>query len=105
MDTIVSPHDRHCVVSLVQRVTGCTLVGKLRARSVAATNRRAALPRVVRSGEVEGGAGGSRQFPEALAISIGHGGVCCNDVAEEAVGELFLSRGRRGDPTRVQLST
>ena len=40
MDTIVSPHDRHCVVSLVERVTGCTLVGKLRARSVAATNRR-----------------------------------------------------------------
>ena len=40
MDTIVSPLDRHCVVSLVERVTGCTLVGKLRARSVAATNRR-----------------------------------------------------------------
>lgn len=41
MDTIVSPHDRHCVVSLVERVTGCLLIGKLRARSVAATNRRA----------------------------------------------------------------
>jgi transposase, IS30 family len=40
MDTIVSPLDRHCVVSLVERVTGCVLVGKLRARSVAATNRR-----------------------------------------------------------------
>jgi IS30 family transposase len=40
MDTIVSPLDRHCVVSLVERATGCLLVGKLRARSVAATNRR-----------------------------------------------------------------
>ena len=40
MDTIVSPLDRHCVVTLVERVTGCLLVGKLRARSVAATNRR-----------------------------------------------------------------
>lgn len=41
MDTIVSPVDRHCVVSLVERVTGCLLLGKLRSRSVAATNRRA----------------------------------------------------------------
>ena len=40
MDTIVSTLDRHCVVSLVERVTGCVLIGKLRARSVAATNRR-----------------------------------------------------------------
>jgi IS30 family transposase len=40
VDTIVSPLDRHCVVSLVERVTGCLLVNKLRARSVAATNRR-----------------------------------------------------------------
>lgn len=40
MDTIVSPADRHCVVSLVERVTGCLLLGKLRSRTVAATNRR-----------------------------------------------------------------
>lgn len=40
MDTIVSPADRHCVVTLVERVTGCVLIGKLRSRSVAATNRR-----------------------------------------------------------------
>lgn len=40
MDTIVSPTDRHCVVSLVERVTGCVLLGKLRSRSVAATNQR-----------------------------------------------------------------
>jgi IS30 family transposase len=40
MDTIVSPVDRHCVVSLVERVTGCVLIGKLHSRSVAATNRR-----------------------------------------------------------------
>ena len=40
MDTIVSPVDRHCVVTLVERVTGCLLLGKLRSRTVAATNRR-----------------------------------------------------------------
>lgn len=32
--------DRHCVVTLAERVTGCVLMGKLRSRSVAATNRR-----------------------------------------------------------------
>jgi transposase, IS30 family len=40
MDTIVSPVDRHCVVTLVERVTGCVLIGKLRSRSVVPTNRR-----------------------------------------------------------------
>lgn len=40
MDTIVSPADRHCVVTLVERLTGCVLLGKLRSRTVAATNRR-----------------------------------------------------------------
>jgi IS30 family transposase len=40
MDTIVSPLDRHCVVTLVERATGCVLIGKLRSRSVAATTRR-----------------------------------------------------------------
>ena len=40
MDTIVSASDRHCVVTLVERATGCVLLGKLRSRSVAATNRR-----------------------------------------------------------------
>ena len=40
MDTIVSPADRHCLISLVERATGCVLIGKLRSRSVAATNRR-----------------------------------------------------------------
>ena len=40
MDTIVTSTDRHCVVSLVERATGCVLLGKLRSRSVAATNRR-----------------------------------------------------------------
>lgn len=40
MDTIVSPADRHCVISLVERLSGCVLIGKLRSRSVAATNRR-----------------------------------------------------------------
>jgi IS30 family transposase len=40
MDTIVSSVDRHCVVTLVERATGCVLLGKLRARSVAETNQR-----------------------------------------------------------------
>ena len=40
MDTIVSPDGRDCVVSLVERVTGCVLLGKLRSRTVAALNRR-----------------------------------------------------------------
>ncbi len=40
MDTIVSSSDRHCVLTLVERATGCVLLGKLRSRSVDATNRR-----------------------------------------------------------------
>jgi transposase, IS30 family len=40
MDTIVAPNGRECVVSLVERVTGCVLIGKLRSRTVAALNRR-----------------------------------------------------------------
>jgi transposase, IS30 family len=40
MDTIVSAVDRHCVVTLVERATGCVLLGKLRARSTAETNQR-----------------------------------------------------------------
>lgn len=40
MDTIVSPADRHCVLTLVERATGCLLVGKLPSRSMATTNRR-----------------------------------------------------------------
>lgn len=40
MDTIVSPVDRHCVVTLVERATGCVLIGKLRSRTVIATTRR-----------------------------------------------------------------
>lgn len=40
MDTIVSATDRHCVVTLVERASGCVLLGKLRSRTVAATNRR-----------------------------------------------------------------
>lgn len=37
---MVSPADRHCVLTLVERASGCLLLGKLRSRSVAATNRR-----------------------------------------------------------------
>ena len=40
MDTVVGNDGRHCVVSLVERVSGCVLIGKLRSRTVAATNHR-----------------------------------------------------------------
>jgi len=40
MDTIVSSSGRDCVLTLVERATGCTLLGKLRSRTVAATNKR-----------------------------------------------------------------
>ena len=33
--------DRHCLLTLVDRKTGFTIIGKLRARTVEATNRRA----------------------------------------------------------------
>ena len=40
MDTVVGKGGKHCVVTLVERVTGCVLIGKLRRRTVAALNRR-----------------------------------------------------------------
>lgn len=33
-------HDRHCVITLVERATGCVLLGKLRSRTEKATNAR-----------------------------------------------------------------
>ena len=44
MDTIVGNQGRECVLSLVERVTGCVLIGKLRSRTVAATNGRVMQP-------------------------------------------------------------
>ena len=40
MDVVVGAGDNHCVVTLVERVTGATLIGKLRCRKVAVLNRR-----------------------------------------------------------------
>ena len=40
MDTVVGKGSKHCIVSLVERVTGCVLIGKLRERTVAALNQR-----------------------------------------------------------------
>jgi len=40
MDTVVGKGGNHCVVTLVERVTGCVLIGKLHRRTVAALNRR-----------------------------------------------------------------
>ena len=40
MDLIVGGSDRHCIVTLVERVTGASLIGKLRCRQAATVNRR-----------------------------------------------------------------
>jgi IS30 family transposase len=40
MDIVVGAADQHCVVTLVERVTGATLIGKLRYRRAADVNRR-----------------------------------------------------------------
>ena len=40
MDVVVGASDQHCVVTLVERVTGATLIGKLRRRRAAAVNKR-----------------------------------------------------------------
>jgi IS30 family transposase len=41
-DTLLGATDRHCLLSLVERKTGYVLLGKLRARTTAEVNRRAA---------------------------------------------------------------
>jgi transposase, IS30 family len=40
MDTVVGTGTKDCIVSLVERATGCVLIGKLRDRTVAALNQR-----------------------------------------------------------------
>jgi IS30 family transposase len=40
VDTVQGAGDRHCVLSLVERVTGYTVLGKLRAKSTAEVTRR-----------------------------------------------------------------
>ena len=40
MDTVIGSADNHCVVSLVERLSGAVLIGKLRRRNVAALNER-----------------------------------------------------------------
>ena len=40
MDTVLGSGDQHCVVSLVERVSGTTLLGKLRRRTAAELNAR-----------------------------------------------------------------
>jgi len=40
MDLIVGAPDQHCMVTLVERATGVTLIGKLRCRKAAAVNKR-----------------------------------------------------------------
>lgn len=40
IDTVIGTVDKHCIVTLVERVSGCVLIGKLRERTVAALNQR-----------------------------------------------------------------
>lgn len=40
MDTVIGAADNHCVVSLVERLSGVVLIGKLRRRNVATLNNR-----------------------------------------------------------------
>lgn len=40
MDLVVGSSDQHCIVTLVERLTGVTLIGKLRRRRAAVVNRR-----------------------------------------------------------------
>lgn len=40
MDIVVGAGSNHCVVTLVERVTGATMIGRLRCRKVADVNRR-----------------------------------------------------------------
>jgi IS30 family transposase len=40
MDTVLGTGDQHCIVTLVERVTGAVLIGKLRRRNTASLNRR-----------------------------------------------------------------
>jgi len=40
IDTVIGKGGKHCIVSLVERLTGCVLIGKLHERTVAALNHR-----------------------------------------------------------------
>ena len=59
-DTVMGAADKHCVLTLVDRKTGYVMIGKLQARTVQATNRRARdlidrSPRRVRTVTVDNG--------------------------------------------------
>jgi len=59
-DTVLGASDKHCVLTLVDRKTGYVMIGKLKARTVEATNRRAralinSAPRRVRTITVDNG--------------------------------------------------
>jgi IS30 family transposase len=40
MDTVIGTGSKDCIISLVERTTGCVLIGKLAERTVSATNQR-----------------------------------------------------------------
>jgi IS30 family transposase len=40
MDTVAGTGSKHCILTLVERTTGCVLIGKLRDHTAAALNER-----------------------------------------------------------------
>lgn len=59
-DTVMGSSDKHCVLTLVDRKTGYVMIGKLKGRTVEATNRRAislirTAPRCTRTVTVDNG--------------------------------------------------
>ena len=77
MDTVIGAPDGHCVVSLVERVLGAVLIGKLRRRNVAALNKRVikfikAHPGLFLSITADNGTEfhGYREIEQATGVSI-----------------------------------
>jgi len=77
MDTVVGKGGKQCIVTLVERVTGCVLIGKLTERTVAALNRRllqmiAGCPELFKTITADNGTEfhGYRQIEAATGIPI-----------------------------------
>jgi len=77
MDIVVGTGSNHCILTLVERVSGCVLIGKLSARTVAAVNSRAiqlirARPDLFKTITVDNGPEfhGYRQIENATAVTF-----------------------------------
>lgn len=77
MDIVIGARTNHCVVTLVERVTGTTLIGRLRCRKVKAVNKRVieliqAHPRLFLTITVDNGPEfhGYKEIEEATGVKI-----------------------------------